>query len=73
MQNISLIRLVVLEKKSSEWFLPYMGKAAILVMWPGQNIHIFFPPLPRGCIWNLIEIGPAFSEGCIVLLFLRPR
>ena len=31
MQNISLIRPVVLEKKSFEWFLPYMGKVAILV------------------------------------------
>ena len=28
--NISQIRLVVLEKKSFEWFLPYMGMAAIL-------------------------------------------
>ena len=26
--NISLIRLVVLEKKSFKWFLPYMGMAA---------------------------------------------
>ena len=43
-------------------FLPYMGIAAILVMWPGRNIQIFFPPLSRGCIWNLIEIGPVVSE-----------
>ena len=37
MQNISLIRPVILEKKSFEWFLPSMGKIAILVMGPGQN------------------------------------
>ena len=30
MQNISLIGTVVLEKKSFEQFLPYMGMAAIL-------------------------------------------
>ena len=30
MQNISLIGRVVLEKKSFERFLPYMGMAAIL-------------------------------------------
>ena len=30
MQNISHIGLVDLEKKSFEWFLPFMGKAAIL-------------------------------------------
>ena len=30
LQNISLIGLVVLGKKSFEWFLPYMGMAAIL-------------------------------------------
>ena len=30
MQNISLIGTVVLEKKSFERFLPYMGMAAIL-------------------------------------------
>ena len=30
MQNISLIGTVVLEKKSFELFLPYMGMAAIL-------------------------------------------
>ena len=28
LQNISLIGLVVLEKKSFKWFLPYMGMAA---------------------------------------------
>ena len=31
LQNISLICLVVLEKKIFEGFLPYMGMAAILI------------------------------------------
>ena len=26
------------------------------------HVQTFFPPLPEGCIWNLIEIGPAVSE-----------
>ena len=34
MQNISLIRLVDLEKKIFEWFLPYMGIVAILNLGP---------------------------------------
>ena len=29
-ENISQIDLVVLENKSFEWFVPYMGMAAIL-------------------------------------------
>ena len=29
-------------------FLPYMGMAAIFVMWPGSNILTFFPPLSGG-------------------------
>ena len=33
LQNISLIGTVVLEKKSFERFLPYMGMAAILNFW----------------------------------------
>ena len=43
-------------------FLLYMGVATILVMWPGRNIYTFFPPLSRGCIWNLIEISLVVSE-----------
>ena len=59
--NFKAISLAVLEKKIFLRFLPYMGMAAILVMWPGRN-KTFFPPLSRGCIWNLIEIGPVVSE-----------
>ena len=39
-------------------FLPYMGMAAILIPFE----QIFNQPLPGGCVWNLIEIGPAVSE-----------
>ena len=31
-------------------FLPYMGMAAILVMWPGPFIQTFVPPSQGGSI-----------------------
>ena len=43
-------------------FLPYMGMAAILVMWPEQFEQLFVPPIPGGYIWNLVTIGPVVSE-----------
>ena len=43
-------------------FLPYMGMAAMLVMWPRSFEQLFFPKGPGGCIWNLIAIGPVVSE-----------
>ena len=43
-------------------FLPYMGMAAMLVMWPGPFEQLFFPKGPGGCIWNLVAIGPVVSE-----------
>ena len=43
-------------------FLPYMGMAAMLVMWPRPFEQLFFPKGPGGCIWNLVEIGPVVSE-----------
>ena len=43
-------------------FLPYMGMAAILVMWPGQFEQTFVPPSHGGSIWNLASIGPVTSE-----------
>ena len=43
-------------------FLPYMGMAAMLVMWPRSFEQLFFPKSPGGCIWNLVAIGPAVSE-----------
>ena len=43
-------------------FLPYMGMAAILVMWPGPFEQTFVPPSQGGSIWNLASIGPVVSE-----------
>ena len=43
-------------------FLPYMGMAAILVMWPGPFEQTFVPPSQGGYIWNLASIGPVVSE-----------
>ena len=43
-------------------FLPYMGMAAILVMWPGLFEQTFVPPSHGGSIWNLTLIGQAVSE-----------
>ena len=43
-------------------FLPYMGMAAILVMWPGRFEQLFVPPAPGGYIWNLVTIGPVVLE-----------
>ena len=44
------------------WFLPYIGMAAILVMWPGPFISTFVPP-SYGCSkWSLALIGQAVSE-----------
>ena len=45
-----------------EYFLPYMGTAAILVMWPGRFDQTFVPPSQRSSIWNLTLIGPVVSE-----------
>ena len=43
-------------------FLPYMGMAAMLVMWPRPFEQLFFPKGRGGCIWNLVAIGPVVSE-----------
>ena len=46
-------------------FLPYMGMAAMLVMWPRPPRpfeQFFFPKVPGGCIWNLVAIGPVVSQ-----------
>ena len=43
-------------------FLPYMGMAAILVMWPAPFEQFFVPPTPGGYIWNLVTIGPVVLE-----------
>ena len=43
-------------------FLPYIGMAAILVMWPGPFEQTLVPPSQGGSIWNLASIGPVVSE-----------
>ena len=43
-------------------FLPYMGMAAMLVMWPRPFEQLFFPKGPGGCIWNLVAIGQVVLE-----------
>ena len=43
-------------------FLPYMGVAAILVMWPGPFEQTFDPPSQGGSILNLTLIGQVVSE-----------
>ena len=35
-------------------FLPYMGMAAMLVMWPNSFVLIFIPILPQAFIWSLV-------------------
>ena len=48
-------------EKIFKW-LPYMGMAAILVMWPRPFEQLFFPKGPEDCIWNLVAIGLVVSE-----------
>ena len=43
-------------------FLPYMGMAAMLVIWPRPFEQLFFLKGPGECIWNLVAIGPVVSE-----------
>ena len=43
-------------------FLPYMGMAAMLVMWPGPFEQTFVPSSHEDSIWNLASIGPVVSE-----------
>ena len=43
-------------------FLPYMGMAAILVMWPGPFEQPFIPPSKWSSTWNLTSIGSVVSE-----------
>ena len=49
-------------EKIFEGFLPYMGVAAILVMWPRPREKTFVPPSHWGSIWNFALIGPAVLE-----------
>ena len=52
---------VVLKKKRFLRLLQYMDMVAVLVIWPGPS-KLSFLPLPEGCVWNVIKIGPVVSE-----------
>ena len=52
----------VLEEKIFEGFLPYMGKVAILVMWPASCHQIFISLYLKAFIQNLVQNGPVVSE-----------
>ena len=43
-------------------FLPYMGMADILAMWPRPFEQLFVPKGPGGCKLNLVTICPLISE-----------
>ena len=43
-------------------FLPYMGMAAMLVMWHNSFVKIFIPILPQAFIWILVPNDPTVFE-----------
>ena len=50
------------EKKNCEWFLPYMGVAAILVMWPASCHQIFISLYLKAFIQSLVQIDTVVSD-----------
>ena len=52
----------VLEKKIFEGFLPYLGMAAILVMWPASFYQIVISLYLKAVIQNLVQNGPVVFE-----------
>ena len=50
------------EKKFFEGFLPYIGMAAILVMWPASCHQIFISFYLKAFMKNLVQIGTVASE-----------
>ena len=52
----------VQEKKIFEWFLPYMGVVAILVMRPASSHQIFISLYLKAFTQNLVQIGKVVSE-----------
>ena len=53
---------LVPEKKIFEGFLPYMGVAAILVMWPASCSLIFISLYLKTNIQNFLKNGPVVSK-----------
>ena len=43
-------------------FLPYMGMAAMLVMWPNSFVQIFIPISLQTFIWTLVPNCPTVFE-----------
>ena len=43
-------------------FLPYLGMAAMLVMWPNSFVKIFITILPQAFIWSLVPNDPTVFE-----------
>ena len=56
------ISLTVQEKKIFKGFLPYMGMAAILVMWPASCHQIFISLYLKAFIQSLVQINTVVSE-----------
>ena len=50
------------EKKIFEGFLPYMGVAAILIMWPVSCNHIFISLYLKAFMQSLVQIDTVISE-----------
>ena len=42
--------------------LPYMGMAAMLVMWPNSFVQIFIPMLLQAFIWTLVPNRPTVFQ-----------
>ena len=60
-------------KKIFEWYLPYLGMAAILVMWPTSYQQIFIYMCLKAYIQNLVKNGSVVSEKKHVLIFIQKR
>ena len=43
-------------------FLPYIGMAAIVVMWPRHFEHTFVPPPHKSSLCNLVSVSWAVSQ-----------
>ena len=61
----------VLEKKIFERFLPYMGVAAILLMWPASYQQILISMYLKSYVQNLVKNGPVVSEKSICFIFIH--
>ena len=57
--SFKVIGLSVLEKKTFEEFLPYMGMVAILVKWPRPSEQTMVPLSRWSSIWNMASIDPS--------------